>query len=47
MRYKVVFMRDGEVKETTFNGYDEEEKAELFRDEYIRRGYGDVRIETY
>ena len=47
MRYKVVFAVDGEEKETIFNGYDEEEKAILFRNEYIQRGYENVRVETY
>lgn len=47
MRYKVVFEIDSEEKETTFNGFDEEEKAKLFKEEYIRRGYKNVRIKKY
>jgi hypothetical protein len=47
MRYKVVFVCNGKIREITFNGYDEEEKANFFKKEYIRMGYNDVKIETY
>lgn len=47
MRYKVNFEVDGEKKETIFNGFDEEEKAKLFQEEYTTRGYKNVKIVTY
>lgn len=46
-RFKVVFEIDGEEKETTFNGFDEKEKSRIFKEEYVKKGYNNVRIIEY